>query len=74
MAYLTPEQRLVMRLLLDTHPTLLADDEIARELDLDEPLVERTLKRLVGAGLAHELDGFHWATHTATTAVAIDAE
>jgi hypothetical protein len=60
--YTSPEgQAAVTQLLLATHPSLLHRDEIIREIG-NAPDVEDALVYLTRMGLAHELNGFFWAT------------
>jgi hypothetical protein len=61
----------VLELLLEHHPALLSTEEVAREMALgDDSFARRdevdvALRELVGAGLAHRLGAFVFASHAA---------
>jgi hypothetical protein len=61
----------VLELLLDHHPALLSIDELVREMtagsqSLDgRDRIEVAVRELVQAGLAHQLQGFVFASHSA---------
>jgi hypothetical protein len=58
--------RSILSLLLTEHPTQLSREEIRRELTGRKRIdVDDALAYLTRAGLAHESDGYFWATRAA---------
>jgi hypothetical protein len=69
---------IVLSILIDRHPALVAFDELAAEFpDLDteqrfpESVIHDAIDELVRLGLAHRLDRFVFASHAAVRAKAL---
>jgi hypothetical protein len=67
--------RLVLMVLLDRHPALVALEELVRHFDYPCPethisgtFIRESLDELRRAGLAHQIDQFALASHTAVRA------
>lgn len=67
--------RIILDIVVHRHPTLIAVDELVRELTspslqrpIEEPVVRDGLMDLTGSGLVHRLDRFVFATRAATRA------
>jgi len=67
--------RLILTVLLDRHPALVALEELVRYFDYEQPanriaamFVREGVDELRRMGLAHQLDGFAFATYSAVRA------